>query len=430
MRTTARSFTWLLLLALAACGDDAAPADAGSDAAVDSSVDGGSDTGVDGAPLADAAVDPAVDSSTDAGPMDAGVACPRAAPTGDGAHAVVVSHPFDAAGTQDTRFELLELSASGELSATGTSFRMGRAFSGEIIFTPDGELGFVAQEDGSVGVFRLDAAGVTVLDTGFSGDFYAERVVMDPGGDRLWIVDAEFPNIGGGLYIASIGCDGSLGVPERVLTAKLPYDVAFLGDGRALVSAREVAGAAAGDDASLFDLSAGATRLSSVDAFGDENAIVSDVVVTDDGAFGLLADNCGFCGTNRVGVVSIEGDTLSVQPKLSPIEDPVALVPSPFDDLLLVVSGFGNAVLVYDRADPPASPFALRGELTYVGAAPQLPGAAQRVDRGSLRGLVLLAENLGVRRLRFMGASVVDDLGLMALGTGTESVVGAMGVTP
>jgi len=428
MRLT-RFLVCFSLLALSACGDDSTPADAGRDAPVDSSMDASSDAAVDGSVPTDAGLDSGADASVDAA-MDAGVACPRVAPTGDGPHRVVVSHPFDAAGTQDTRYELLDLSATGELSTTGTSFRMGRAFDGEIVFTPDGELGFVAQEDGSVGEFRVDASGVTVLEAGFTGDFYAERVVMDPGGDKLWILDAEFPDIGGGIYVASIGCDGSLAAPERVLTAKLPYDLAFLTDGRALVSARDAPGAAAGDDALLYDLSAGATRLSSVDAFGDENAIVSDVVVTDDGAFGLLADNCGFCGDNRVGVVSLAGDALSVEAKLSPIADPVALVPSPFDDLLLIVSGFGNAVFVYDRADSPAAPFVLRGEPSYVGARPQLPGAAQRVDRGSLRGLVLLSENLGVRRLRFMGAGVVDDLGLTALGAGTESVVGALGATP
>jgi hypothetical protein len=54
------------------------------------------------------------------------------------------------------------------------------------------------------------------------------------------------------------------------------------------------------------------------------------------------------------------------------------------------------------------------------------------IDAGALRGLVLMAENTGVRRVQFHADGSVVDLGKFAVGTGsgTDVVVGAIGVTP
>jgi hypothetical protein len=43
---------------------------------------------------------------------------------------------------------------------------------------------------------------------------------------------------------------------------------------------------------------------------------------------------------------------------------------------------------------------------------------------------VLVSENSGVRRVRFEGGGVVTDLGVLDFGTGTDQIVGAIGVTP
>src|SRR6185295_3490683 len=115
---------------------------------------------------------------------------------------------------------------------------------------------------------------------------------------------------------------------------------------------------------------------------------------------------------------------------LMPIDDPIAIVASPFDDAALVASGFGNAFFALDYDPDAAEPFAVRGELAYQGAPPQLPGGAVRVDRGALAGRVLVAENLGVRQVSFEGGGVITDLGLTSLGSGSESIVGAIGVQP
>ena len=70
------------------------------------------------------------------------------------------------------------------------------------------------------------------------------------------------------------------------------------------------------------------------------------------------------------------------------------------------------------------------GELTYVGASPQLPLVAAPITRGSLNGLVLVSENSGVRSVRFEHDGTVTDLGLFDLGPALEDATGALGVAP
>ena len=112
-----------------------------------------------------------------------------------------------------------------------------------------------------------------------------------------------------------------------------------------------------------------------------------------------------------------------------PVEDPIAIATSPSDDAALVVSGFGDAIFVLARNDGAGKPFALAGEVDYTGPAPQLPGSLATIDRGALRGHVLVAELLGVRHLAFTRGSVTD-LGLVALGDGTAAITGALGLQP
>src|SRR5262249_59456060 len=85
-----------------------------------------------------------------------------------------------------------------------------------------------------------------------------------------------------------------------------------------------------------------------------------------------------------------------------------------FGDVVLVASGFGNAFFVIDRD---ATGFKKRGEVTYTGPKPELPGGAVMIDVGALRGLVLVAETSGVRRVAFHADGSVVDLGKFAVGT-------------
>lgn len=65
-----------------------------------------------------------------------------------------------------------------------------------------------------------------------------------------------------------------------------------------------------------------------------------------------------------------------------------------------------------------------------MGAKPQLPTSPVVVGDGTLKGLILVAEVEGVRRLRFEPNGGVTDLGVFTLQGGLEASVGSVGVQP
>jgi hypothetical protein len=357
-------------------------------------------------------------------------ACARMPAAADRVRHVVVSHPYDASSQQANAWEVLDLSATGELTRPNHTFTMGRGMDTEIAFTPDGEIGIAVQDDGSLGVFRLDAAGVpTVVAAHVPASFYAGRVVMASTGDHAYVLDDEWRDNGGGIYRIDIACDGTVSERGLVAAAKMPSALAFVpGTDRAVIAATDVATSAAGATAHLVTWGEPPAYVGGVDAFGDDMAIVGGAALTSDGGHFLIGDNSGFASVpNRVSVVTVGAGGVSAPVVLPNIMDPFSLVASPFGDVVLVVSGFGNAFYVVDRG---ASGFRLRGEVTYQGAKPELPGGAVRIDAGTLRGWVLVAENLGVRRVELAPDGSVIDHGKYALGTGTANIVGAVGVTP
>ncbi len=347
---------------------------------------------------------------------------------------VVAALPYDPSGGQAPAWAAMTLGADGSLVDDGVRFEMGRAMDGTVAFTPDGQVGLIAQEDGTVGVFRAAGDGdVEVIHAAYSGDFYATAVVVEPSGERAWIVDGNWAENGGGLYEVAIDCDdGSLSGGELVLPSKLAADLLFhpTRTDRVVLVAEEVAGTEAGDEAVLLaydELEA----LDGVDAFGDDEAWTPDAAITADGRYTLLADNSAFSGPgNRVAVAAVGEDTLEPAQVLTAMEDPVALVTSPFDDAALVVSGYGDAIFQLAYDPDAAEPFTDLGDLDYHGARPALPAAAAGVDRGSLAGLTLVTENQGVRLVQFEGDGTVTDLGVAVDGDGFEWIMGAVGVAP
>ncbi len=346
---------------------------------------------------------------------------------------VVASFPYTAAGGQSDSWGAFTLDEAGQLQE-GARFELGRTGWGQVSFTPDGEVGLVAQEDGSLGVFRALGPGeVEVVHAAYTGDFYASAALTDASGEWVWIVDGNWAENGGGIYRAAIDCDdGSLGLAERLLEAKLPADLLFLRQrlDRAVLAGREADGAPAGDDASLLELGESLGVLGGADAFGDDEATVSDAAITWDDRYALIGDYSGFSGIpNRVAVVAVADDGLQAVQQIE-ADDPVALVASPHNDLVLVVSGYSNALFVLAYDPDSATPFSLQGEPAYQGADPQLPSAASLLARGSLKGLVILAENQGLRRVQLEGDGVVNDLGLSSFGSGYDRIPGAVGVQP
>ena len=78
---------------------------------------------------------------------------------------VVISHPYGAGGAQTKRWAVWRLSATGQLSAVGEEFTMGRAPWGRIAFTPDGKYLYVGNFlDKNFSILRVD--GTDVVDTG------------------------------------------------------------------------------------------------------------------------------------------------------------------------------------------------------------------------------------------------------------------------
>jgi hypothetical protein len=384
----------VVALALYACGDDGAnPPDGG-----------------------------AVDATT---PDAAG--CPRT-PVARTVHKVVVSHPYDASGGAANRYRVLDLGRAGGLTDTGVTFEMGRSLIGEMAFTPDGEVGIVPQDDGTLGVVRFDGDTPVVVHAAFAGGFYADRVVIAPGGDLAYVLDNQWRENGGGVHRVAIGCDGTLTDLGRWIESKLPAGL-LLDPERALLIANDVGASPPGDDVHLLDWSQPVPGpVDGADAFGDDEAIVGGTALTPDHRFVLIGDTSAFSGVpNRVAIAEVDRarDTVTPVQVISPVEDPLSIVVSPSADVALVVSGFGDAVLVLDHDPGAVPPFTLRGEPTYLGASPQLPGHAVLIGT-----TVLLAELEGVRRFRLDGGGVVTDLGLTSLGADTDAITGAIGVQP
>lgn len=370
-------------------------------------------------------------------PADDGLGCRQSPSPPDRVRYVVVSHPYldnqDPSGT----VEVLALDPNGELSATGHTAELAQATSGEVVFTPDGEIGLFVDKEGGVNALRLGPDGrPTVLRAGWTGDgaepsFYASAITVDPSGERAWIVDGNWRNNGGGLFEVAIDCEtGELSEVGRVVESKLASFLLLHDDlpGGALLVADDVLDSETDETAHLLDWPASPAVRGSAQLFPDLDAIASSAALTPDGAYLLVGDNSFFSGVdNRIGIARVDDDGLTALDPLTPLEDPVAILPSPFGSALLVASGFGDALwrISYDPADA-QTPFAIEEQVASAG----LPFATQGIDRGFLRGLVLVAEYDAVRRLRFEPDGTVTDLDRYDFGEGYASMVGVMGVQP
>lgn len=358
-----------------------------------------------------------------------GTTCVRDPAAADRARRVVVAHPYSADGMKSNAWEVLDLSATGELTrpTPSRSFTMGRAFVGEVAFTPDGKIGIAAQEDGSLGIFKLDDAGVpNVLHAAFKGSFYAARVVVSPQG-AIYVLDTQWRENGGGIYELAIGCDDTVMDKGLVAASKLPAALAFTTGNHSVLAAVDIADSAMGADVHLVAMG-GPTVVASANAFADDMQIVGGATLTGDSSAFLVGDTSQFGNEpNRIAVVPVTGMTLGTPYMIPMIEDPIALLAHPFADKVMVVSGFGDALFQLAKT---SGTWAAAGEVTYQGAKPQLPGGAVMVERGGLRGLVLVAENTGVRRVEMFAGGAITDRGLFSLGSGLENTTGAIGVTP
>jgi hypothetical protein len=359
--------------------------------------------------------------------------CSRPLAPADRVRRVVVSHPFQGSGNKTNLFEVLELSQGGKLAKTGATFSLGVAVDGEIHFTPDGALGLVAQDDGSIGVFRLDAGAPQVVHAAFKGKGYISRLVLSEDGQRVYGLSSQWRNVGGGIYSLRINCDGTLTDEGLLAASKLPYALARLAapSAKALVVAKDLLASKAGDDVHLVDLaSTPPTLIAGARAFGDDEAIVSNAALTSDGRYLLIADTNMF-GGNRVAAVELtSAGGLRAAQVLKGLSDPAAVVASPISDVALVLNGEANTISILDYTPSDATtPFKLRGPAA-TSSKPQLPLVAVRITRGSLAGRVIIAENVALRQLQLTAGGGVSEVEHFSLGSGLTAIPGALGVQP
>ena len=394
----------LALAALEACGSSGAPNGASpADASVRS--DGTAPGPADGGPEASANEGGPADGGGSDGLAagDAGAGCARTPAPADRARYVVASHPFAADGGAAAVFEVLDLSQGGALTrpATPVLFAMGPASNAPIVFTPDGEVGLVAQDDGTIGVFRLDAAGTpTVVHAGYRGVFYAMQLVVSADGSHVYGLDLDTAPNKGGVYELAIGCDGTLSNEALVVPGGNAYAMALVPTAptEALLAAGAAFGSPATADTDLVDL-ASLSLIGSTEAFGGDagSALPSSVAVAPDGKYALVADN-GITAGSRLAVVGISAPHLTAVGVLA-TPSPTAVVISPFDNAALVLNDDSTDqihVLTYDPANA-ATPFVLTGQLAYKFPPPQIPTTASVIAQGSLMGTVFVSENTAVR---------------------------------
>jgi hypothetical protein len=371
-----------------------------------------------------------------AGAGGGGDVCPRVAGPDDGPRHVIISHPYDNSMNASPLFEVLNVAGNGELSRAGKTFALGTTNQGHIAFTPDGKVGLVAEDDGMLGVFTLDGDTPTVTHAAFDGGFYATSVVIAPDGAHAYVLSDQFSNVGGGVYSVTIHCDGTVTSDGLLFESKLPAAFEYFpGDpSRALIAATDVLGSTTTSNIHQLSLSPAPALVTSADAFAGTTPIVSSLAITHDGAFALIADNSIASDPNRVGVVAIGAGSLTPLPILEPLDDPYDMVASPFDNHVLVASGYSNALISigYD-ASKPAAPFTIDGPIQTAGGKPQLPGNMVMIRRGKLEGEVYVIEVGGIRRVAFPAAGgAAADQGLFVLGTGDDldQIPGAIGVQP
>ncbi len=366
--------------------------------------------------------------------VDAAPGCQRELAPENRSRFVVVSRPYGDEGVQSNRWEVLTLSQAGELTSADNFFTMGRATSGTVVFTPDGKLGFVPQSDGTIGVFRIDSNGeVTVLHEAWDAGYYASGLEMSPNGDTLQVLDGNWRNNGGGLYRIRIDCNDDSLIDEGLISAsKLPRGIQRSESGARIVAALDLGDSEVDQDVHLVLNGNVQSPSVSTRVFPDRDAIIGPMSITADSKYVLLGDTSEFSGVDtRIGVARVGADSLDAVQLLTPIPDPYAIATSPYNDAALVVSGFGDAIykLSYDPTNL-TTPFANQGELSYTGGGPALPGDIVQINRGDLRGLVIIAENQGLRRVRFDDNGDVSDLGRTEFAPSFAGIIGALGIQP
>ena len=378
----------------------------------------------------------------DAGEPDAGEPDPFV----EHVRKVVIARPWPKAGFDCVPvWEVLDLLEDGTLvwPKPRVTFEMGVGSEGNVVFTPDGKYGIASQKDGFIGIFTFDEDGkprvIKAAWRGPNDDFYSSGVVMDPSGKRFYVIDHNWANNGGGVYSVRLEASGEPVLEGKVFSAKLGSQLGFLPNqpGEVLYHSIETLDAPANTDFHRLKWGGIPTRLTSVSAFSAGNNSVSAMAISPDGAWVLLSDSPFTEGqSGRVAVVSIAQDSpeLQVIHHVEGVKNPSGLAWSPYGNVAIALENFGDEVKVlpFDTSKP-EEPLSFQGSMTYSSEARALPHTIHVIDQGNLRGLTLISELRGIRKIQFHPDGTVEDLGLIPLIEGLEGneiIVRTMGVQP
>ena len=316
---------------------------------------------------------------------------------------LIYATPYDDDGNQANFWHIQQ--NSGER----VDFVMGRAISGQVQISQDGSWGAVAQEDGTLGIFRFQNGEVSVLESGFTVDvggesIYASNLWLDSQKGELWITDPNWPDNGGGLFRATLDCvSGDITSVEKVFSSKNGYAVHPFGD-NLIYLAREMND----QPYQLSVLDDTGSILAQGNAFDDDESIFS--ALASDGRNILVADNNEFSSIpTRVSHVVWDGEILASIHTVE-IEDPVGI--AIVDDWAFIASGYGNAVWQYQLSTK---------NLSSVMDIP-LPSSIMRHGNA-----VYVAGNVQIYKMESSsdGASLTEEvLGLSGVG----GIIGAFGV--
>jgi hypothetical protein len=420
-----------------ACGSEGNATDTGESTP---SPDAGTKKPGTGNPAPSDTTDPGTN-NPDSGPSNPPGSCPRTAKPDDHVRKVVVSHPYNenppGPAQKAKDYEVLELSTTGTLTKTNVKFQMGRSLN-DIVFTPDGEVGITAQEDGTLGVFKFDknTGAVQVVHTNFTAQvggktaFYAARVVMSHDGSRVFIIDRNTRENGGGIYDAKINCDGTLTFGSQLVSGGKAHAMALIPSNpqTAVLIAGSALSSPTTDYSHRIDLSTNPPARTGGGSVFTTEAIASWVSVTPDSKWAFVTDDSLY-GSK---MAPINLTTMAAGATLT-TSNPAGMVMSPFGNAGLLIESTGTDHLkkiTYDAANA-TTPFAVGAEVAYVGGATELPSWANVITRGTLKGRILVSELEAVRQLDFGADGSITDRGTFSVASGVYSgLIGGFGIEP
>ena len=160
--------------------------------------------------------------------------------------------------------------------------------------------------------------------------------------------------------------------------------------------------------------------IASAELFSDDDFIISALGASNSHLF--VGDNSSFSSVpNRFASIEYSENGFGEMKSIE-VLDPVSLVANGSGSVVLVSSGFGDALYQYVPSSNQLSEVSTQG-------ASELPGVGAKISRGEWSGGVLVPENLAIRLVSFSGMDVIDQ-GKIVSGSGFTEIIGVVGISP